>query len=726
MKAGGDTMDAQVWEVLVKRADQRVTTTPVDVASASQMAVERSCLDELCQCELFGDRRAVVCLQLRARDIGHEVRRDHEPTETKGWRQHFAGGTDIYHSIGGQTLQSADRLTIVPIFRVVVVLDDDRTLPRRPVEQRGPTLGSEDGARGILVCRGDQHGPGIEPTKTINTDSAVVHGNAWGLQPARLDIRALIGVTRILDGDSAHSTLAKHTAQQADALRRTVAEHHSVLSGDGRAGAVQIGYERPPGHRTAARIRIVEPRVGQRDQCAAQSGQPGAARKQRQVGDSRPEIVQRDDRRRFLGQRLTVNRATAGNARRRTLMRIQVAFGKQLLVRFDDNAPGHIEIGRKCSCRRQKCTRFEPTGLDRTPQFALQLHPHRHTGPSVDSEEQLGGRSGPLHIRIYGPCECTTRLYSVRMMANESTSPKVALATCRELPQLDADTRGLIAPLAARGILATPAVWDDPEVDWARFDLVVVRSCWDYAGRRSEFLEWAARVPRLANPAPVLAWNTDKRYLSDLAARGIPVVPTEWLRPGQAWSLPERGAWVIKPAVSLASLATGRYRLEDPGERRLAAEHVRRLHADGRVVMMQPYLHAVDDQGEMALVYLNGVFSHAMRKAAVLTGPDIGIDRRFQPAGGLTLHSHRPTPTELAAAERVLDSVPWARNQLLYARIDLISDDDEDPILMELELTEPHLYFSNVPAAADRIAATIEAHARRLQGHRSADGVLVS
>ena len=301
----------------------------------------------------------------------------------------------------------------------------------------------------------------------------------------------------------------------------------------------------------------------------------------------------------------------------------------------------------------------------------------------------------------------------MRMMTNESTLPKVAFATCRELPQLDADTRRLIAPLAARGILATPAVWDDPDVDWARFDLVVVRSCWDYARRRREFLAWAARVPRLANPAPVLAWNTDKGYLGDLAARGIPVVPTEWLRPGQGWSLPERGAWVIKPAVSLASLDTGRYQLEDPGQRRLATVHVRRLHADGRVVMLQPYLRAVDDQGETALIYLNGVFSHAMRKTAVLTGPDIGVDRRFQPAGGLTLHSHRPTPRELAAAERVLDSVPWARKQLLYARVDLISDGDADPILMELELTEPQLYFDAVPTATDRMTAIIEEQARQ-------------
>jgi hypothetical protein len=175
---------------------------------------------------------------------------------------------------------------------------------------------------------------------------------------------------------------------------------------------------------------------------------------------------------------------------------------------------------------------------------------------------------------------------------------------------------------------------------------------------------------------------------------------------------------VLKPAVSLASLDTGRYQLEDAGERRLAAEHVRRLHTDGRVVMMRPYLRAVDVQGETALVYLNGVFSHAMRKAAVLTGPDIGIDRRFQPQGGLALRRHRPTRRELAAAERVLDAVPWARTQLLYARVDLISDRNADPILMELEFTEPQLYFHDVPTATDRMTAIIEEHARRRHGDR--------
>ena len=111
--------------------------------------------------------------------------------------------------------------------------------------------------------RRDEHGSGIEPTKPINTDSAIVDGNARGLQPARLDIGALIGVSRILDRDSAHTTLAEHTTQEADALRRTVAEHHAVLSRDGRTGTVQGRRERPAGQYIPARIRIVERGVRQ-------------------------------------------------------------------------------------------------------------------------------------------------------------------------------------------------------------------------------------------------------------------------------------------------------------------------------------------------------------------------------------------------------------------------------------------------------------------------------
>ena len=118
-----------------------------------------------------------------------------------------------------------------------------------------------------------------------------------------------------------------------------------------------------------------------------------------------------------------------------------------------------------------------------------------------------------------------------------STLPDVVLATCSVLPDLDDDEGSLIPALEACGLVAEPRVWDDPSVHWADVPLVVVRSTWDYAERRDAFLAWCARVPRVLNSVPVVAWNTDKAYLRTLAAAGIPIVPTRgsgpMLRRGQ-------------------------------------------------------------------------------------------------------------------------------------------------------------------------------------------------
>src|SRR5262245_52333817 len=116
---------------------------------------------------------------------------------------------------------------------------------------------------------------------------------------------------------------------------------------------------------------------------------------------------------------------------------------------------------------------------------------------------------------------------------------RVALATCPELPELDADTQWLVTALKKKSVLVFPAVWDDPNVDWEGFNLVVVRSCWDYASRRDEFLAWAERMPHLANPASILSWNTNKRYLSDLAEFGMPVIPTTWIGSDDHYDLPD-------------------------------------------------------------------------------------------------------------------------------------------------------------------------------------------
>ena len=279
---------------------------------------------------------------------------------------------------------------------------------------------------------------------------------------------------------------------------------------------------------------------------------------------------------------------------------------------------------------------------------------------------------------------------------------RVALVTCAALGGLDPDDALLLAPLAARGIAAVPAVWDDPTVDWSGYDLVVPRSTWDYPDRRDVFVRWAHAVgPRLANPAEVLAWNTDKTYLTVLSDAGLPVVPTTWVPPGSAWDAPVTGEVVVKPAVGAGSIDTGRYDLAERGQHALAVALVARLHAAGRTVMVQPYLAAVDSHGETALLYLGGRYSHAVRKAPMLDGPATALAGLYRPE---TITPREPSAAELAVAERVLSQAP---GPLLYARVDLIPDADGAPLLVELELAEPSLFLGTAPGAADRFADAI-------------------
>jgi glutathione synthase/RimK-type ligase-like ATP-grasp enzyme len=296
-------------------------------------------------------------------------------------------------------------------------------------------------------------------------------------------------------------------------------------------------------------------------------------------------------------------------------------------------------------------------------------------------------------------------------VATRGEAPRVALVTCAELPDLEPDDRLLIEPLARRGIAARPEVWDDSGVNWAGYDLVLLRSPWDYARRREEFVAWAAGVPRLANPAAIVAGNTDKRYLARLAEAGVPVVPTQWLEPGSDWLPGCDGVVVVKPAVSAGSYETGRYDLADPAQRRLATAHADRLRAHGQVVMVQPYLAAVDSAGETALLYFAGRYSHAIRKGAMLEGPYDQLTGLYREE---RIDRREPSPAEREAADRVLAAAGTVLGaaDLLYARVDLIPAADGTPTLVELELTEPSLFLGHDPGAVDRFADAIAARLR--------------
>ena len=292
--------------------------------------------------------------------------------------------------------------------------------------------------------------------------------------------------------------------------------------------------------------------------------------------------------------------------------------------------------------------------------------------------------------------------------ATRGTS-RVALVTADVFPDLWEDDHPLRDALRARGVTVDAVCWDDPDADWAAYDLAVLRSPWDYVARRDDFVAWAQRVPRLLNPADIVEWNTDKTYLRELAAVGLPVTPTEYVAPGGTWTVPQSGEWVVKPTVSAGSQDTGRYVL--PEQRQLAEAHVARLIAAGRTVMIQPYLAAVDTAGETAVLFFPDAggeltFSHAIRKGPMLSGPDNGsID-----PGSEQITPRTPSEAELRTAERVLEAIPGGAKRLLYARVDLIPGADGRPVLLELELTEPSLFLSEAPGAADRLADAILRH----------------
>jgi glutathione synthase/RimK-type ligase-like ATP-grasp enzyme len=239
-------------------------------------------------------------------------------------------------------------------------------------------------------------------------------------------------------------------------------------------------------------------------------------------------------------------------------------------------------------------------------------------------------------------------------------------------------------------------------VDWTAYDLVVVRTTWDYPNKIAAFLAWADRVAAsvpLWNSAATLRWNTDKRYLRTLEERGVPIVPTRWLERGTDQDLRAllgEAGWreaVLKPVVSAAARRT---RLVSPDSLDEGCRFLREQLTQ-RAMMVQPYVAEVSTEGELSLLYFNGRYSHAVRKI-----PGHGDFRVQTEHGGRVLLAD-PTATELAAGQRVLDAMD---EETLNARVDLLPVGGELQLL-ELEVAEPSMFLTWDPAAPDRFAAAI-------------------
>lgn len=270
----------------------------------------------------------------------------------------------------------------------------------------------------------------------------------------------------------------------------------------------------------------------------------------------------------------------------------------------------------------------------------------------------------------------------------------------------DYDTPLLLPALAARGADPTAVVWHDAAVDPASFDLLVIRSPWDYPERPAEFAAWldrAERATRVVNSPATVRWNLDKTYLRDLESAGIRVVPTTYATTADAAgaAIDAHERVVVKPAVSAGARDTGLFDASDAAAVALAT----RIVARGDVAMIQPEIEELSEGREKALYVIGGDLTHAISKGAILA-----------PGGGFRggVYRENPVPVEATPAERafaadVLRAVRRATGgePPLYARVDTVDSARYGLCLLEVELVEPALNLHVAPHVTGILADAI-------------------
>jgi glutathione synthase/RimK-type ligase-like ATP-grasp enzyme len=281
---------------------------------------------------------------------------------------------------------------------------------------------------------------------------------------------------------------------------------------------------------------------------------------------------------------------------------------------------------------------------------------------------------------------------------------RLALATSQVLPHSDPDEPLLLPALHSlepTWNIELP-IWDDPAVDWGRYDAVIIRSTWDYVPKRDAFVAWAQTVSKQVpfwNPSEIIAWNTDKRYLRELESMGLPTVPTQWFSAGETIDFSELlNTWkeiVVKPVVSAGGKDTYRVSANTISQQLPQLESLTQT----RDTMVQPYFKSVETDGEFSFLFMNGQFSHAVQK--------------IPKQGGFLIHEHlggksalfKPTSDQIAFAENILKRL-FAST--LYARIDAMIDNDGRLALGELEITEPCMYLAYDAESPIRFAKAIQ------------------
>lgn len=285
-------------------------------------------------------------------------------------------------------------------------------------------------------------------------------------------------------------------------------------------------------------------------------------------------------------------------------------------------------------------------------------------------------------------------------MPDRPTTRRLAVATSADYPAIQADDAGLAAALQRRGVDLVVCVWNDPAVDWPAFDAVLIRTIWDYFKQHADFLAWLDRLDALGvptiNDSALLRWNSDKRYLLELARHGVAIIPT---RLASARELPEVLAAmpaqqvVIKPTISGGAWHTLRGTVDEPAFMQAVTQLPPQFD-----YLVQPFVAEIVSEGEWSLLYFGGEFSHAVIKRPVAG------DYRVQSEYGGSVDPVQPSPATLAAAERALAAVAAiGHGDHGYVRVDGVIHAGQF-LIMELEMIEPFLFLGEQPQAAGRFA----------------------
>ncbi len=294
--------------------------------------------------------------------------------------------------------------------------------------------------------------------------------------------------------------------------------------------------------------------------------------------------------------------------------------------------------------------------------------------------------------------------------------PIIALVTDAESIVNDYDMPLLVEACKNAGLEEEVVRWDDEDVNWDDYASVILRSPWSYVERPESFIAWCEKIPvasALFNPLPVIKWGLNKTYLLDLYNNGVNIVPTRLIRASDGDSTSDvrdfighhrmQSEIVIKPVVGAYSRGVRRFRLD---ETESAMSYIRELHSKGSDVLLQPYLPSIDINGETDLVFFNGVYSHAIRKSALLQ-QDGTVREPLQEFR----KERTPGEAELRLADLAVKAVSEIfklEKPLLYARIDLILDEDNQPVVLEMEICEPSLNLSFSAGSSLRFAEAIK------------------